>query len=99
MFPGDLAPHILGNMGLIYAEEWDELKDKGYSFDDSIGKSGIEKACEDQLPRQIGIYKNRPRLVGKDCFELCFHRTATGKFGCFDNRQKMRKRLKIPLKI
>jgi penicillin-binding protein 2 len=45
----DLAPHLIGNVGSIYAEEWDELKDKGYSFNDKVGKSGIEAYAEDLL--------------------------------------------------
>lgn len=52
---GTIATHILGNIGSIYAEEWDELKEKGYSYDDHIGKSGIEKACEDDLRGKNGV--------------------------------------------
>ncbi len=44
-----VAPHIIGNVGPIYAEEWDEYKKKGYSYNDKIGKSGIERVCEDKL--------------------------------------------------
>lgn len=44
-----LAPHIIGMTGPIYAEDWEELKAKGYSYNDKVGKSGIEKAFEDQL--------------------------------------------------
>lgn len=45
----DLAPHLIGNVGSIYAEEWEELKNKGYSFNDKVGKSGIEAYAEDLL--------------------------------------------------
>ena len=62
---GNIAPHILGNLGLIYAEEWDELKDKGYSFDDYIGKSGIEKACEQELKGKSGYTKTIRDSSGK----------------------------------
>lgn len=44
-----VAPHIIGTVSPIYAEDWDELKAKGYSYDDKVGRSGIEKACEDDL--------------------------------------------------
>ncbi len=44
-----VAPHIIGTVSPIFAEDWDELKEKGYSYDDKVGRSGIEKACEDQL--------------------------------------------------
>lgn len=44
-----VAPHIIGNVGPIYAEEWETYKEKGYSYNDKVGKSGIEKVCEEQL--------------------------------------------------
>lgn len=44
-----VAPHIIGTVSPIYAEDWEKLKEKGYSYDDKVGRSGIEKACEDQL--------------------------------------------------
>ena len=44
-----VAPHIIGTVSPIYAEDWEELKAKGYSYDDKVGRSGIEKACEDEL--------------------------------------------------
>lgn len=52
---GTLAPHIIGAVGKITAEEWDELKDKNYSYNDVIGKSGVEKAYEDYLKGTDGL--------------------------------------------
>jgi len=49
---GTLAPHIIGTIGPIYAEEYQELKDR-YAMDDTIGKAGAEKAFEDML-RGVG---------------------------------------------
>ncbi|WP_297957548.1 penicillin-binding transpeptidase domain-containing protein [uncultured Ruminococcus sp.] len=46
---GDILPHEIGTVGPIYAEEYDELKTKGYSYNDTLGKSGIEKAMETPL--------------------------------------------------
>lgn len=46
---GDILPHELGTVGPIYAEEYDELKNKGYSYNDTLGKSGIEAAMETPL--------------------------------------------------
>lgn len=54
---GDYMAQIVGTTGPIYAEDWDELKDKGYSYNDYVGKSGIEAAFEDQLRGQDGIKK------------------------------------------
>ena len=52
---GTLMPHILGNTGALTAEEYEEYKDKGYSYDDTIGKFGIEAAMEDYLRGEGGV--------------------------------------------
>ena len=44
-----LAPHIMGTIRKINAEEYEELKDVGYSITDTIGESGIESAMESEL--------------------------------------------------
>ncbi len=51
---GVYAPHIVGNIGPIYAEEWNDVKEKGYSYSDYIGKTGIEKYAEDYLRGKDG---------------------------------------------
>ncbi len=45
----ELAPHILGTVRKINAEEYKELKDSGYNITDTIGESGIEAAMESEL--------------------------------------------------
>ena len=54
---GAIAPHLIGHIGPIYAEEWGELKDQGYSYNDYVGKSGIEKYAEKYLRGQNGTLK------------------------------------------
>lgn len=49
-----LAPHTIGTIGKINADEWETLKNKGYSYNDYVGKSGIEKAFENYLKGQDG---------------------------------------------
>lgn len=44
-----LAPHILGTVRKINAEEYAELRDEGYGINDTIGESGIEAAMESEL--------------------------------------------------
>ena len=44
-----IAPHILGTVRKINAEEYNERKDDGYKITDQIGESGIEQACESEL--------------------------------------------------
>ena len=46
---GASAPHIVGITGMISQEEYDELSEKGYSYNDMLGKSGIEAAFESEL--------------------------------------------------
>jgi penicillin-binding protein 2 len=51
----DIIPHEIGTVGPIYAEEYEELKYKGYALNDTVGKSGIEYAMEDYLRGRNGI--------------------------------------------
>lgn len=51
---GTLAPHIIGVVGSLNAEEYQENKDKGYAINDVIGKFGIEAALESELRGQAG---------------------------------------------
>ncbi len=44
-----VAPHILGTVRKINAEEYESLKDEGYGITDQIGESGIEQAMESEL--------------------------------------------------
>ncbi len=46
---GSIAPHILGRVGRIYKEEYEELKNKGYKMNDLVGKDGLEAAMEEYL--------------------------------------------------
>jgi len=62
---GSIAPHIIGYIGPIYAEEWDELKDKNYSYNDKVGKSGIEKYSENYLRGTNGTLKTTRDSSGK----------------------------------
>jgi len=44
-----LAVNLIGSVGPIYAEDWESYKAKGYSYNDKVGKSGIEAWAEDYL--------------------------------------------------
>lgn len=46
---GEIAPHVVGTIGAISQDEYNEHKDEGYALNDKIGKSGIEGALEDYL--------------------------------------------------
>lgn len=52
-----LAVNLIGTVGPIYEEDWEEgqqYKDKGYSYNDKVGKSGIELWAEEYLRGQDG---------------------------------------------
>lgn len=51
---GSMAVHILGRVAPINSTEYEALKEKGYNFNDSIGKEGLEKYLEDQLRGKSG---------------------------------------------
>ncbi len=47
-----LAVNLIGTVGPIYEEDWDSgenYKERGYSYDDKVGKSGIEYWAEKYL--------------------------------------------------
>ena len=51
---GTLLPHLIGDVGPIYAENYQQYKDKGYDMDDIVGNSGIEKSMEEYLRGEDG---------------------------------------------
>ncbi len=51
---GTVAPHLVGITGKISQDEYEELKNSGYSYNDIIGKSGIESALESNLRGTAG---------------------------------------------
>lgn len=58
---GTHAAHILGTVGLLSSDEYEQVKDAGYSYNDVIGKNGIEQAMEAALRG-----KNGERTLQKD---------------------------------
>ncbi len=57
-----VAPHLLGYVDKIWAEEWSEdMAAAGYKMADSIGKAGIEKAMEEVLKGKDGT-----RVIERD---------------------------------
>ena len=51
---GSIAPHIVGVVGALSPEEYEEKKEEGYSMNDVAGKTGIEFAFEKELRGQPG---------------------------------------------
>ncbi len=69
---GDIAPHIVGTSGVISAEQYNLLKDSGYGLNDIIGRSGIEKAMEDELRGTEGV-----RTIDMQGGEVVFNEITT----------------------
>ena len=51
---GELTSHVLGYVGELSPEEYQELADEGYLVKDRIGKTGIELVYEDLLRGEPG---------------------------------------------
>lgn len=49
------AAHILGRIGKIYKDEYQDLKKLGYRMDAMVGKDGVEKAFESYLRGTDGV--------------------------------------------
>ena len=62
---GTIASHILGRVGRIYKEEYDELKLKGYGMNDTLGKDGIEKIMEAYLKGTDGVQNIEQSIDGR----------------------------------
>lgn len=44
-----LAVNLIGSVGPIFKEDWEEYREKGYSYNDKVGKSGVEAWGEEYL--------------------------------------------------
>ncbi len=62
---GTLLPHILGTVGPIYAEEYQQLKSQGYGLNDTLGKSGLERAYESYLKGKDGVVQIEKNMYGE----------------------------------
>lgn len=65
---GEAYFHVLGYVARIAKEEYEKLKDKGYSPEDLIGKKGLERQYEDYLKGvngRIEIERDAKGRLGK----------------------------------
>lgn len=51
---GDLLSHVLGYAGPISAEQYADLNDEGYGYNDYIGQTGVESTYEAKLRGKAG---------------------------------------------
>lgn len=73
------AAHILGRVGIIYREEYAELKALGYKQTDLVGKDGIEKAYESYLRGIDGSKTTETTVTGKTTTVLYEEPPVLGK--------------------
>ena len=70
---GTSAPHIIGRVGTIVAEELDSYLEKGYTRDQIVGRDGIEKLYEENLQgtdgKRIVTLNNRREVIENEITE------------------------------
>ena len=64
------AAHLLGYVSAISKEQYDELKDKGYSLNATVGAAGVEAAFEEYLHGTNGVRISNTNDSGKVTSEL-----------------------------
>ena len=57
-----IAAHILGQVGKINADEYQQLSDSGYGYNDTLGKDGLEKYLEPYLRGTDGAESNKIQI-------------------------------------
>ena len=95
---GTLAPHLVGSVGPIYADEWSKYKGKGYSFDDKVGKSGLEALCEDDLHGEDGEITYKIDAKGNILSSEITKRTVAGKTVVLNLNKSIQTATQIALK-
>lgn len=73
------AAHILGQVGAITSEAWENYKDRGYSMSDTVGISGVERAFEDLLRGTSGVKDIELSQSGKVVSESWHMAPETGE--------------------
>lgn len=77
-FGGNLS-QVLGYLGKLDEQEWNELKYQGYQFFDVVGKAGLEKSYEKILRGQPGKIENEVDAQGKVIKVLAYKDALPGK--------------------
>jgi len=62
---GDMYFHLIGYISKITMKEYKELKEKGYSMEDYIGRAGIEKKFEKELKGKNGAIEIERDAYGR----------------------------------
>ena len=73
-----LASHLLGYVSSINSEEYNELKDDGYLYSSSIGKTGVESTFEKYLKGENGIMRTEIDSDGEVASEYTYKESISG---------------------
>ncbi len=74
----DFACHVLGYVSKINNEEYNNLKDDGYSLNSIIGKSGVEESMEKYLKGTTGVKKVVTDSLGNVSSEQITQQAVSG---------------------
>ena len=61
-----IAAHILGQVGKINADEYAQLSENGYGYNDMLGKDGLEKYLEPYLRGTDGTQSNKDQINNEE---------------------------------
>ena len=75
---GALLSHVLGYVGPISAEEWADLEDEGYLYQDYIGKTGVEAGYEETLRGKMGRKLIEVDAAGRELKTIAERRPIDG---------------------
>jgi penicillin-binding protein 2 len=75
---GALLSHVLGYVGPISAEEWAELEDEGYLYQDYVGKTGVEAQYEEVLRGKLGKKLIEVDAAGRELKTIAERRPIDG---------------------
>ncbi|HET9476668.1 MAG TPA: penicillin-binding protein 2 [Dehalococcoidia bacterium] len=75
---GALLSHVLGYVGPISAEEWAELEDEGYLYQDYVGKTGVEAQYEEVLRGKLGKRLIEVDAAGRELKTIAERRPIDG---------------------
>jgi penicillin-binding protein 2 len=76
---GEMASHVLGYVKRITAEEYQQLKDKGYTKRDIVGKKGIEKQYDKLLQGKDGYEYIEVNALNKLVRKIRHQEASQGK--------------------
>jgi len=75
---GESLAHALGYVSSISSEEYNKLKEEGYSQNSIIGKMGIEVFLEEYLKGENGTIRTEVDALGKSTYEYVYKEAVSG---------------------